>query len=1021
MGVLQRVFWLPNERVDVPDARAIEAYALNDWRFFVSGILSDRSLVVAGFDVANYASIFSSPGFKVKLSDISLIHPEATGQGAGFYVSAGSEADETVNLSAGSTNYIEADLSVDGGSMDTRAFWDQGANAGAGAEYTADVNTVINLQLQITSNVSGFTAGKLPLYKAITNGSGIITSLTDCRNLLFRLGTGGGNPDPTYDYIWPSYPDAGHARQETASTAMSYSTSNAPFQGGDKNLKTFKDWMNAIMTCLKELKATPFWYSSVSTGSIPSAFQNAVLTILEGGTWQHQTGQLGKITLLSGSSLIRLGKVNNLILSSLNNLALTTYPTLYMLLPSTDVVITYGLGNDGLTAIAPTATISSSPSSITVAVGGNYIVAGGKILAHGQEYTYTSYNTITGAFADVSPDPSGIVQPGDIVYQLDSAGLGYYHTSAASSVPSIVGSVSHGVERTLWLAHYDGTSKIYIKNGDLEEGEQIQVSDETAINLLDYIGSPSEASTAPGYSTDATGAKTGQYNYNAVIGENLTTRISRLTSMMFDKAQDKQIRLVRESITTITNVTSGASQDLTFAGAGPKMRVVTPNGPTGYVGLTGTLSLAINEAAYFSIDRNAAFSIVNLAGLTIAPIASIPVSENIFLFAARLGTTSVYLWDGRKIDLGVYPADQDLTVSVRDRIGVLGEDTYEGYSSTQMVQTTDSYPTAVSRLDTEVYDLLHNSGLEEKQEVGIGGQSIFNATTLQWNASNLIWDVLVFVNGRKQSQDTTGGLAEDFRKNSGTQIEFSYTVPENAKVTFRVENPLALPMPVGFFRTDQVATGGITAFVGHVYNMGNDSLQAFRNGVQMDTLGLYPITSYIENSNKFIKLGLAASFPEVLSYIGLPTPTYRQFNSSLTGTVLSVPTYTMGDERLLVLRNGLLMNTASMGGALDQYSETSTTSITLTSAAVANEIFEYLYLASITSRDDVTGVTGTVIVVPTAYTMGNQRLLVFKNGTLMFNSLTLGGAQDRYQETSTTSITTAAAAVATDVFTFINV
>src|SRR5271165_6856400 len=107
MAVLQRVSLNPNERLDIPDARALEGFGLNDWRFFLQGVFTATNYVVAGFEVTDYANIFLVPGFTVKLSDVALLFPEATTQAAGFYVSSGQEADAVVSLSASATNYVE--------------------------------------------------------------------------------------------------------------------------------------------------------------------------------------------------------------------------------------------------------------------------------------------------------------------------------------------------------------------------------------------------------------------------------------------------------------------------------------------------------------------------------------------------------------------------------------------------------------------------------------------------------------------------------------------------------------------------------------------------------------------------------------------------------------------------------------------------------------------------------------------------------------------------------------------------
>jgi hypothetical protein len=127
----------------------------------------------------------------------------------------------------------------------------------------------------------------------------------------------------------------------------------------------------------------------------------------------------------------------------------------------------------------------------------------------------------------------------------------------------------------------------------------------------------------------------------------------------------------------------------------------------------------------------------------------------------------------------------------------------------------------------------------------------------------------------------------------------------------------------------------------------------------------------------------------------------------------------MGSKRLRVYRNGILLNTAGFGGPTDQYAETSSTSITLVTAALVTDVFVFHNMGTAPIyRQDISGVVGTIITVPT-YIPGDKMLLVSRNGVLMYNHLSLGIATDRYQEASPTTIQLAVAPSITDYFTFI--
>ena len=127
--------------------------------------------------------------------------------------------------------------------------------------------------------------------------------------------------------------------------------------------------------------------------------------------------------------------------------------------------------------------------------------------------------------------------------------------------------------------------------------------------------------------------------------------------MMADKAQDKTIGFLGD-YQLCMRVTSGMTEELSFNNADS---LGNPTTPYLYIGipssanntiidmsLGGPVVLAANQVAYVVINRNAASSI-NLSNLTVCSMASCPLNENTFIFAYRLGTESVWLWDGTEL------------------------------------------------------------------------------------------------------------------------------------------------------------------------------------------------------------------------------------------------------------------------------------------------------------------------------------------------------------------------------------
>jgi hypothetical protein len=70
--------------------------------------------------------------------------------------------------------------------------------------------------------------------------------------------------------------------------------------------------------------------------------------------------------------------------------------------------------------------------------------------------------------------------------------------------------------------------------------------------------------------------------------------------------------------------------------------------------------------------------------------------------------------------------------------------------------------------------------LQQKFEVGVGGQSVFNLTAFSVDPSNAMFDVDYLIDGRWQTQSITGDFLDGgaVRKNSSTQIETAEVVPE---------------------------------------------------------------------------------------------------------------------------------------------------------------------------------------------------------------------------------------------------
>lgn len=297
MAVLGRLLISSAERIDLPDLLSIDSYAAGDWKYFLKGIVGDdKPFILKGFDIIDPQNAIGTQSCSVRVADSVVFYPGST-SGSFFHgLEEGHPQAEPLvpELRKNATNFVYATFSTFNSSVDTRAFWDPDKDGGAGGEFTQDVNTESVLKVDINVSTGSFPANTIPIAKVVV-GPVVITQITDCRDLLYRLGTGGINPDPFADYTFRSLPSASYQRSEPSIT-MTAGGDN-PFQGGDKNIYSLKEWMDLVMTKFKELTGATYWYEDLSTYSLVSGFIDALSTTFKSkGQWQHSSATPGEVT-----------------------------------------------------------------------------------------------------------------------------------------------------------------------------------------------------------------------------------------------------------------------------------------------------------------------------------------------------------------------------------------------------------------------------------------------------------------------------------------------------------------------------------------------------------------------------------------------------------------------------------------------------------------------------------------------------------------------------------------------------
>ena len=247
-------------------------------------------------------------------------------------------------------------------------------------------------------------------------------------------------------------------------------------------------------------------------------------------------------------------------------------------------------------------------------------------------------------------------------------------------------------------------------------------------------------------------------------------------------------------------------------------------------------------------------------------------------------------------------------------------------------------------------------------------------------------------------------------------------VYEDDVITFRIITPQffgvsGLSQP--FFVNQVIGQLSSQIPVGSLYNSGTNKLAVHRNGVFMHlttTVG-DPVYRYTEPNNNSVSLTTPANSSDVFTFVNYEDPNPNVILvTGFAGTVLTVPTYTQGDDSFKLYKNGVLMTTEGAAPSGFVYAETTSTSVTLSDPALASDVFAiYISGSAPQWREDQTGLTINLVTLVNNFTNGDNKLLVSKNGVLCFDSTTLGDPGYRYQQVGTNQINFEVALVADDI------
>jgi len=302
MAVLGRLLLGSAERLDLPDLLSIDSFTGGDFKYLIQSLIgADSPYILRGFDVIQPQDSIGTESISIRIADSVAYYPTATA-GSFFYGLEEGNANAQAlvpDLRKNATNFVYLNFTTFDTAQDSRAFWDPDQNGGAGGEFSQDINTESALTVEVGVSVSTFPENTIPIAKVVV-GPSVITSIEDSRDLMFRLGTGGTSPDPFSTFDFRNDPTSAYQRDEP-STIMTSPLDANPFQGGDKNIFTLKEWMDVVMSIVKEITGGTYWYSAAGGGgggvNLPNIWEDALGSTLKSkGEWIHDELVGGRVT-----------------------------------------------------------------------------------------------------------------------------------------------------------------------------------------------------------------------------------------------------------------------------------------------------------------------------------------------------------------------------------------------------------------------------------------------------------------------------------------------------------------------------------------------------------------------------------------------------------------------------------------------------------------------------------------------------------------------------------------------------
>lgn len=653
--VKEKLNWLDQQRVDVPHLRRQQNSIVSDFATLLNAFTATKPYILSGFNIANANSLIGQFATNVQVVvDSAKIWMPGFSDGSFLEVPLNTPNELLVSSNSkvvgsftpNAVNFVSVQFTriADPSTNDLVKFYD--TDAKSEIAKTVPLGLVLNYQFVI--NTTGF-GDAAPIAKVTLTGSNI-SSIENCKNSLFRLGTGGVSPDPLHN----------HQLTQEIENAITTFGANDPFVGGDWELKSFKDWMDRVMTRIKQLSGMPFWYtdsSSISNLNLLDTWNDTAGSIMTGnGRFIHSQLTAGDLSWtspvviksivgpreysiepgsvhLNNNQVAYISIIRNQLFDLVNNYQFTAGST--FVTPTTGTVPVSLLAGDYIKAVSDNEaswrkvlSINLARTIITLETNypitsisqpmrskGNYLIA--DVIVSDPENVPADSSTYWVAKRDIADTTSYSISTVSRTSDLSTInttstntfveGQSIYITGVTDSsfngVFNVVSRIS-GTQFTVRNNGNDGSStggnviaaaRIYLRGlGELTQGEELQIEGQISNDTITYIGASSEVDNSPDYIVTSTGSLS-LPNFNSTALENLTSRLSRVSAMHADRWQDQNMQFVRGSVVynraNVPPTISISNAELNIPGVG-NVLINTYSG-----------TLTIGECLYVNLSR----------------------------------------------------------------------------------------------------------------------------------------------------------------------------------------------------------------------------------------------------------------------------------------------------------------------------------------------------------------------------------------------------------------------------------